>query len=49
VRLPAEIGSTTAERLVERKEIFAGVYLAGSLVKLVNGCVITRVLNTTVK
>jgi hypothetical protein len=26
-----------------------GVYLAGSLVKVVNGCVITSVLNTTEK
>jgi hypothetical protein len=49
VRLPAESGSTTAEGLVERKELMPGVYLAGSLVKVVNGCVITSVLNTTEK
>ena len=49
VRLPAENGSTTAEGLLERKELLPGVYLAGSLVKVVNGCVITSVLNTTEK
>jgi hypothetical protein len=49
VRLPAETGSTTAEGLVEQKELLPGVYLAGSLVKVVNGCVITSVLNTTEK
>jgi len=49
VRLPAETGSTTAEGLVERKELFPGVYLAGSLVKVVKGCVITSLLKTTEK
>jgi hypothetical protein len=49
VMLPAENGSATAEGLVERKELLPGVYLAGSLVKVVNGCVITSVLNTTEK
>ena len=49
MRLPAETGSTTAEGLVDRKELLPGVYLAGSLVKVVNGCVITSVLNTTEK
>ena len=44
-----ETGSTTAEGLVDRKELLPGVYLAGSLVKIVNGCVITSVLNTTEK
>jgi hypothetical protein len=47
VRLQAETESTTAEGLVERKELLPGVYLAGSLVKVVHGCVITSVLNTT--
>jgi hypothetical protein len=49
VRLPAETESTTAEGLVERKELLPGVYIAGSLVKVVHGCVITSVLNTTEK
>jgi hypothetical protein len=50
VSLPTETGSsTTAEGLVERKELLPGVYLAGSLVKVVNGCVITSVMNTTEK
>jgi len=49
VRLPAETGSTTAEGLVERKKLLPGGHLAGSLVKVVNGCVITSVLNTTEK
>ena len=49
VRLPAETRSTTAEGLVERKELLPGVYLAKSLVKVVNGCVITSVLNATEK
>jgi len=47
VRLPAETGITIAEGLVEREELLPGVYLAGSLVKVMNGCVITSVLNTT--
>ena len=38
VRLPAETGPITAEGLVERKELLPGVYLAESLVKVVNGC-----------
>jgi hypothetical protein len=49
VRLPAEPESKNAEGLVERKELLPRVYLAGSLVKVVNGCVITSVLNTTEK
>ena len=49
MRLPAETGSTTAEGFVDRKELFPGVYLAGSLLKVVNGCVITSVINTTKK
>ena len=50
VSLPTETGSsTTAEGLVERKELLPGVYLAESLVKVVNGCVITSVLNTSEK
>jgi hypothetical protein len=49
VRLPAENGSATAEGLVERKELLPGVYLAGSLVKVVNGCVMISLLNTTEK
>ena len=49
VRLPAETGATTAEGLVEQKELLPGVYLAGSLVKVENGCIITSVLNTTEK
>jgi hypothetical protein len=49
VRLPAETEYATAEGLVERKELLPGVYIAGSLVKVVHGCVITSVLNTTEK
>jgi len=49
VRLPAETGSTTVEGLVEGKELLPGIYLAGSLVKALNGCVITSALNTTEK
>ena len=49
VRLPAETGAATAEGLVERKELLPGVYLAGSLVKVENGCILTSVLNTTEK
>jgi hypothetical protein len=49
VSLPAETGSTTAEGLVKQKELLQGVYLAGSLVKVVNRCVITSVSNTTEK
>jgi hypothetical protein len=49
VRLLAETGSATAEGLVEQKKLLPGVYLAGSLVKVVNGCVITSVINTTEK
>jgi hypothetical protein len=49
VRLPAQTGSTAAEGLVERKELLPGVYLAGPLVRVVKGSVITSVLNTTEK
>ena len=49
VRLPAETGSTPAEGLVERKELLPGVYLAESLMKVVNGCIITSLLNATEK
>ena len=49
VRLPAENESETAEGIVERKELMPGVYIAGSLVKVEHGCVITSVLNTTEK
>ena len=49
VRLPADTGSTTAEGSVERKELLPGVYLVGSLVKVVKGCVITSGLKTTEK
>jgi hypothetical protein len=47
VLLLAEVGATPTEGLIERRELLPGVYLAGSLVKVVNGCVITSVLNTT--
>jgi hypothetical protein len=49
VRLPAETGITIAEGLVEGQELLPGVYLAGSLVKVVGVFVITSVLNTTEK
>ena len=48
----SEIGiawSATAEGLVERKELLLGVYVVGSLGKVVNGCVILSVLNTAEK
>jgi hypothetical protein len=32
---------------VERAELVRGVYMAESLVKVSNGCVITRIINTT--
>ena len=41
VSLPAEVVATTAEGLIERREFLPGLYLAGSLVKVVNGCVIS--------
>ena len=49
MRSLAETGSTTAEGLVERKELLPWVYLTGSIVKVVNRCVISSVLNTTEK
>jgi hypothetical protein len=49
VGFPAKTGSTTAEGLAERKKLLPEIHLAGSLVKVVNGCVITSVLNTTEK
>ena len=45
MRLSAETQSLP----VDRKELLPGLYLAASLVKVVNGCVITSVLNTTAK
>jgi hypothetical protein len=49
VILLSETGSTTADGLVEQKELLPGVYLAGSLVNVVNRCVITSELSTTEK
>ena len=49
MRLPAETGSTAVEGLVDGKELLPGLYLAGSLVKVLNECVITSALNTTEK
>jgi hypothetical protein len=47
VKLPAEAESVMTEGLVEKRELAPGVYLAGSLVRIVDGSVITSILNTT--
>jgi hypothetical protein len=47
VQVPVEAGSRVREGLVERAELMPGVYMAESLIKVNNGCVITSVINTT--
>jgi hypothetical protein len=47
VQVPVKGGSRVREGLVERAELMPGVYMAESLVKVNNGCVITSVINTT--
>jgi hypothetical protein len=47
VKLPAEAESVMTEGLVEKRELAPGVYLAGSLVRIMDGSVITSILNTT--
>lgn len=46
VKLPVAAGTSVTEGLLERKEILEGVYMAGSLTKVIDGHVLTSVLNT---
>ena len=47
VRLPVKGENSRVEGVIDRREIVPGVYLAGSIVKVVNGYALTSVLNTT--
>jgi hypothetical protein len=47
VQVPVNMGSRVQEGVVEKAELASGVYTAGSLVSVTNGCVITSIINTT--
>jgi len=47
VQVPVESGPRVQEGVVEKAELLPGVYIAESLVKVVNGCVISSIINTT--
>jgi len=47
VQVPVESGPRAQEGVVEKAELLPGVYIAESLVKVENGCVITSIINTT--
>ena len=42
-----DAGPRVQEGIVERAELMPGVYMAKSLVKVDNGCIITSIINTT--
>jgi hypothetical protein len=46
VKLPVAIGTSITDGLLERKEILEGLYMAGFLTKVVDGHVLTSMLNT---
>jgi hypothetical protein len=46
VKLPVAAGTSITEGLLVREEILEGVYMAGSLTKVVDGHVLTSMLNT---
>ena len=47
VHVPVQVGPRTQEDVVEKAELATGVYIAESLVNVINGCVITSIINTT--
>jgi hypothetical protein len=47
VRVPVYAGPRVQEGILERAALMPGVYMAESLVKVDNGCVITSIINTT--
>ena len=47
VRLPVEEENNLVEGVIDRREIVPGVYLAGSIVRIVNGYALTSISNTT--
>jgi hypothetical protein len=47
VQVPVDAEPRVQEGIVERAELMPGVYLAESLIKVDNGCVITSIINTT--
>jgi len=47
VLVPVDAEPRVQEGIVERAELMPGVYMAASLVKVSNGCVITSIMNTT--
>ena len=46
VRLPVMAGTEVTEGLVERKELAPGVYMAGCIARVVDGHILTSVVNT---
>lgn len=46
VRLPVVTGTDVTEGLVERKELAPGVYMAGCIARVVDGHVLTSIVNT---
>jgi transposase InsO family protein len=47
VQVPVDAGPRVKEGVVEKAEMLPGVYMAESLVKVENGCIITSIINTT--
>ena len=47
VQVPVDAGLQAQEGVVGRAELLPGVYIAESLVKVENGCIITSIVNTT--
>ena len=46
VQVPVDTGPRVQEGIVEKAELMPGVYVAESVVKVDNGCVITSIINT---
>ena len=47
VQVPVDAELQAQEGVVGRAELLPGVYIAESLVKVENGCIITSIVNTT--
>jgi hypothetical protein len=47
VQVPVDAGPRVKEGVIGKAELLPGVYMAESLVKVENGCIITSIVNTT--
>jgi hypothetical protein len=47
VQVPVDAGPRVKEGVLGKAELLPGVYMAESLVKVENGCIITSIINTT--